>query len=148
MDALCQGRERPQEAQFLAMPTRMRHCLFPMQLGCRIAASAAVETAVGALAALARDILGLEPGDGVVEALGAVAIAGIVGAMTQSGIGDLLLQQREVLIFGVGEVGEVEGRVLNFLVEALQGGPAEQELGEMRARPRPAASRAGGRRCA
>ena len=130
------------------MPTRTRHCLFPMQLGCRIAASAAVETAVGALAALARDILGLEAGDGVMEALGAVAIAGIVGAVTQSGIGDLLLQQREVIIFGVAEVGEVEGRVLNLLVEAFQGGPAEQELGEVRGDLGRRASRAGGRRCA
>src|SRR5262249_29881537 len=78
---------------------------------------------------MAADILAFQPGDGLVEALGAVAVSGVVGGMAETRIRNLALQLGKVLIVGFREIGEVERLILHLLVEALERGPAVDELG-------------------
>ena len=63
---------------------------------------ALVRAPVWASAPLAPDILGFQPGDGLLEPFGAVAVAGIVGGVAEASIGHLPLQLDEVLIVGFG----------------------------------------------
>ena len=80
---------------------------------------------------LAADILAFHPGDGLLEPLGAVPVACVVGGMAQPGIGNLALQFGKMLKVGVRQIGEVERLILHLLVEALERGPAVDEFGEM-----------------
>ncbi len=92
---------------------------------------ALVRTPVGTAPPLGADILAFQPGDGLLEALGAVAVAGVVGGMAEPGIGNLALQLGKMLKVGFREIGEVERLILHLLVEAFERGPAVDELGEM-----------------
>ena len=80
---------------------------------------------------LAADILAFQPGDGLLEALGAVPVTCVVCGMAQPGIGNLALQFGKMLKVGFRQISQVEGLILHLLVEALERGPAVDELGEM-----------------
>ena len=67
---------------------------------------------------LAADILAFQPGDGLLEALGAVPVACVVCGMAQPGIGNLALQFGKMLKVGFRQIGEVERLILHLLVEA------------------------------
>ena len=56
---------------------------------------ALIRAPVWTAAPLAPDILGFQPGDGLLESFGAVAVAGIVGGMAEASIGHLPLQLDE-----------------------------------------------------
>ena len=88
-----------------------------------------MRAAVKAAPPLAADILAFQPGDGLVEPLGAVAVARVVGSMAEPGIGNLALQFGKMLKVGFRELGEVERLILHLPVEALERGPAVDELG-------------------
>ena len=92
---------------------------------------ALLRAAVEAAATLGADILAFEPGDGLVEPLGAVAVAGVVRCVAQTGIGNLLLQLDKLLVIGLRQIREIERLVLHLPVEALQRGPAIEKLGEL-----------------
>src|SRR5262249_37888562 len=62
------------------------------------AASAGLEAAVRPAPPLRPNILGFQPGDGLLEPPCTVTIAGIVGGMAKSCVGNLLLQFHEVLV--------------------------------------------------
>ena len=94
-------------------------------------ALALLRAAVEAPAPLGADILAFQPGDGLVEPLGAVAVAGIVRGVAEAGIGDLLLQLNKLLVIGLRQVREIERLVLHLPVEAFQRGPAVEKLGEL-----------------
>ena len=89
-----------------------------------------MRAAVRAAPPLAADILAFQPGDGLVEPLGAVAVAHVVGGMAEPGIGNLALQFGKMLKVGFRELGEVERLILHLPVEALERGPAVDELGK------------------
>ncbi len=80
---------------------------------------------------LAADILASQPGDGLMEALGAVPVTCVVCGMAEPGIGNLALQFGKMLKVGFRQIGQVERLILHLLVEALERGPAVEELGEM-----------------
>src|SRR5690349_4779066 len=88
-------------------------------------------TAVRPAPALGAEVLCFEPRHRLLEATRGIALAGIVGGMTQARIRDLLLQKDEMLILGLAEIGEVERLLLHLLVEALERGPAIEQLGEL-----------------
>ena len=92
---------------------------------------ALIRAPVGTAPPLAADILAFQARDGLLEPLGAVAVAGVVGGMAEARIGHLALQLGKVLIVGFREIGEVEGLILHLLVEAFERGPAVDELGEL-----------------
>src|SRR5262249_237203 len=95
------------------------------------AASAGLEAAVRPAPPLRPNILGFQPGDGLLEPPCTVTIAGIVGGMAKSCVGNLLLQFHEVLVVCLREFGEVERLLLHLLVQRLERGPAIDQLGEM-----------------
>src|SRR5262245_10447998 len=102
-----------------------------MQYRCRLKGPAMVGAPVRTAPPLAADILVFQPGDGLVEPLGAVAVACVVGGMAEPGIGNLALQLGKMLKAGLRQIGEVECLILLLLVEAFEGGPAVDELSEM-----------------
>src|SRR6478752_4794339 len=100
---------------------------------------------------LAADILAFQPGDGLLEALGAVPVACVVCGMAQPGIGNLALQFGKMLKVGFRQLGEMlldlglrdlrleEGDALEGArpaerVEELGVAAAAHELGEALAR--------------
>src|SRR5262249_27094924 len=100
-----------------------------MQYRCRL--KGPVGAPVRTAPPLAADILVFQPGDGLVEPLGAVAVACVVGGMAEPGIGNLALQLGKMLKAGLRQIGEVERLILHLLVEAFERGPAVDELSEM-----------------